>query len=126
MLVYIREAHAEDEWAMESNRADGVSLIQPRTADERCDVDHDFGEFEEVCDAACALVERLDIGVPTLVDDMDDTVGRAYGAWPERIYVIEADGRIGYQGGYGPFDFEPAEAAAFLERLVGPPAPPGP
>ena len=113
MLVYIREAHAEDEWAMESNRADGVSLIQPRTADERCD-------------AACALVERLDIGVPTLVDDMDDTVGRAYGAWPERIYVIEADGRIGYQGGYGPFDFEPAEAAAFLERLVGPPAPPGP
>lgn len=107
LLVYVREAHAEDEWSMETNRQDGVVLFQPRTADQRTD-------------AACTLVDRLDIDMTTVVDDMDDTVGRAYGAWPERLYVIDADGRIGYQGGFGPFDFHPHEVAAYLARTVGP------
>jgi len=107
VLVYVREAHAEDEWSMDMNRQDGVVLFQPRTQAQRTD-------------AACACVDRLDIDMTTVVDDMDDTVGRAYGAWPERLYVIDADGRIGYQGGFGPFDFHPDEVAAYLARTVGP------
>jgi len=108
--VYVREAHAEDEWSMDANRQDGVVVFQPRTAEQRTD-------------AACACVARLDIDVPTLVDDMDDTVCRAYGAWPERLYVVRPDGRIGYQGGYGPFDFHPDEVAAYLARELGPAQP---
>jgi len=108
VLVYVREAHAEDEWSMEANRRSEVVVFQPRTVEHRVQ-------------AACALAERLDIDIPTVVDDMDDSVGRAYGAWPERLYVVRADGRIGYQGGYGPFDFEPQEVADYLAELLGPP-----
>ncbi len=108
--MYVREAHAEDEWSMEQNRQDDVVVYQPLTSDERTA-------------AACACVERLEIDVPVVVDDMQDTVGRAYGAWPERLYVVRADGVIGYQGGYGPFEFHPEEAAAYLAELLGPPTP---
>ena len=110
VLVYVREAHAADEWSMESNSADDVVVFQPVTAEQRTD-------------AAGACVARLDIDMTTVVDDMDDTVGRAYGAWPERLYVVQPDGRVGYQGGYGPYDFHPHEVAAYLERTVGPPEP---
>ena len=27
-------------------------------------------------------------GIPTLVDEMDDAVNRAYAAWPDRLYLI--------------------------------------
>lgn len=108
VLVYIREAHAKDEWAMEQNEAAGISVTQPRSGAERTAVARKF-------------VRDLKVSIPTVVDDMDDTVGRAYGAWPERLYVIDPDGTVGYQGGFGPFDFVPAQVADYLERFPGSP-----
>jgi len=37
-----------------------------------------------------------------LVDHMDDRVGNAYFAWPERAYLIAADGRVIYRSNPGP------------------------
>ena len=54
-----------------------------------------------------------------LVDGMDDAACRAFSAWPERIYILGADGRIAYQGGHGPYDFHPEEARAALEAMLG-------
>jgi hypothetical protein len=48
---------------------------------------------------------------------MDDSVSRAYGAWPDRLYVLGADGRVIYRGGPGPFGFLPDELAKVLEGL---------
>jgi len=47
------------------------------------------------------------LGVPTLVDDLDDAVARAYGGWPDRLYLIGRDGRVAFQGDEGPFGFKP-------------------
>ena len=41
------------------------------------------------------------------MDDMQDTLMKAYGAWPERLYVIQG-GKILYKGGKGPFFYKPA------------------
>ena len=110
MLVYIREAHASDEWRMKVNTKAGVCLPQPRTLEERCA-------------AARAMLGELALQIPVAVDGMDDAVAKPYGAWPERIYVIDADGRIAYQGAEGPRGFSLDEARTFLEQHLGPSVP---
>jgi len=41
--------------------------------------------------------------MPVLVDGMDDAVSEAFAAWPERIYVVDANRRIAFAGGPGPW-----------------------
>jgi hypothetical protein len=96
LIVYIREAHPEDGWVLEENREDGIALRDPVSAAERAEVA-----------ATCAV--RLTSSIPMVVDGPDDRVGRAYGGWPDRLYLIGADGRIAYQGGEGPYGFLPDE-----------------
>jgi Iodothyronine deiodinase len=84
---------------LEENRRSQIALLDATTEHER---------------AACAARARL--AMPTVVDRMDNAVASAYGGWPDRLYLIGRDGRIAYQGGEGPFGFEPAELAAAIER----------
>lgn len=106
LLVYVREAHAADEWVMPDNAAKGLVLEQPRTIRERES-------------AARECVGDHMLSMPTVVDGIDDAVCRTYGGWPDRLYVIGPDGRIAYQGGVGPFGFKPAEVREFLRREYG-------
>ena len=94
LIVYIREAHPEDGWVLEENRAAGVSVRDPRSFEERVAVA-----------ATCALV--LPTTIPMLLDAPDDPVASAYGGWPDRLYLIGRSGRIAYQGGEGPYGFDP-------------------
>ena len=55
--------------------------------------------------------------MPTVIDGVDNKVAWTYGGWPDRLYLIDADGRIAYQGGEGPFGFKPDELAAAIEHL---------
>ena len=104
-FVYIAEAHTTDGWQMEANLEDEVLLANHVTLDDR------FA-------AARAGVQRLGLTLPVLVDDMDDVVSDAFAAWPERIYVVAADGRVAHAGGPGPFEFDPDVSAAALEELL--------
>ena len=104
-FVYIAEAHATDGWQMESNIEEHVLVANHVTVEDR------FA-------AARAGVERLGLTMPVLVDAMDDRVSDTFAAWPERIYVIDADGRIVHAGGPGPFDFDPDAASAALDELL--------
>lgn len=61
---------------------------------------------------------ELGLSLPTVVDDLQDTVNQRYRAWPERIYVIEKGGKVAYKGAMGPFGFKPKEAQAALEKLL--------
>jgi Iodothyronine deiodinase len=105
VFVYIAEAHATDGWQMPSNIDDDVLLANHVTIDDR------FA-------AARAGMERLGLTMPVLVDAIDDAVSDAFAAWPERIYVVDADARIAYTGGPGPFEFDPDAAAAVLDELL--------
>jgi hypothetical protein len=105
VFVYIAEAHTTDGWQLQSNLDDDVLLASHATLDDR------FA-------AARAGVARLGLTMPVLVDGMDDAVSEAFAAWPERIYVVNADGRIAFAGGPGPFEFDPDAAAAAVAALV--------
>ena len=105
VFVYIAEAHAIDEWQLQSNLDDDVLVAQHRTIEER------FA-------AARAGVARLGLTMPVLVDGMDDAVSEAFAAWPERIYVVGHDGRIAFKGGPGPWEFDPEAAGQALDELV--------
>lgn len=104
VYVYIKEAHPEDEWQMESNERDQVLFKQPRTLEERLELARTF-------------VRRMEVEGTTLVDDMQNTANACYAAWPERIYVIDRNGIIVYKGGMGPFYFKPAELQEFLRGM---------
>jgi hypothetical protein len=49
---------------------------------------------------------------------MDDRASRAFAAWPERLVLIGADGRIAYRGSPGPWGFSPEEAQEQLAALL--------
>jgi len=44
----------------------------------------------------------------------------AYTAWPDRLYVIDAEGRIVYKSRPGPFGFKIEPVAEALAGLAGP------
>ncbi len=96
LTVYVREAHPIDGWVMESNDRVGVHLAQPKTYDERVGV-------------ARTCSRSLGLGMPMLVDTIDDTVGARYSGMPSRLYLIDRDGKVAYKSGRGPFGFKPAE-----------------
>lgn len=106
-IVYIQEAHPVDAWQLSSNVKDNVLVASTTTVEERSQV-------------ADRCVKDLGIELPALVDAPDDRVERAYTGWPDRLYVIDTEGRVAFKSAAGPFGFEPGQVAATLERLLGP------
>ncbi len=105
LVVYIREAHPEDGWVVTANRDAGIAFDDPTSTEARTKVAE-----------TCAL--RLEIKMPVVVDEIDDSVARAYGALPDRLYLVGSDGRIAYAGGRGPWGFKPGELAKVIERVL--------
>jgi Iodothyronine deiodinase len=106
LIVYIREAHPEDGWVLADNRREGIALADPTSLEERAA-------------AADACVLRLETRIPVLLDDVDDAVALAYGGWPDRLYLIDRDGRVAFQGERGPDGFKPEELAHAIETELG-------
>ncbi len=68
-------------------------------------------------EVANSCVRRLGIQIPALMDDMNDSVESAYTAWPDRLYVIDREGRVAYKSRPGPYGFDPKGVAEALKRL---------
>ncbi|ETX07445.1 MAG: hypothetical protein ETSY2_11155 [Candidatus Entotheonella gemina] len=92
-VVYVQEAHPTDGWQVDSNVTEGILYQQHQSYDERASVA-----------ATCQL--DLNISVPILVEEMNNAMDEAYGAAPERLYLIGRDGRVAYHGGAGPHFFD--------------------
>ena len=74
--------------------------------------------LEERRAVAERCVATLKIQMPLVVDEIDNRVGRDYAAFPDRLYLVDREGRIAYQGGPGPFAFNPAEMEQSLILLL--------
>ena len=59
-----------------------------------------------------------------LIDNLDDKVKDGYNAWPDRLYLVGRDGRIGYKGAPGPGGFDPKGLEAAVKKELTRPAPP--
>jgi hypothetical protein len=83
---------------------DGAVMEEPRTLAER--EDH-----------ASHCMGTLDLAPMTaLVDDMEDTANRLYEAWPDRLILVDRNGRVAYRSGPGPFGFDVDEFERAIER----------
>jgi len=105
LMVYVREAHPTDGWAMKSNERVGVAVAQPTT----------FVERQAVAEQCAA---KLNPSMPLLVDDISDTVGNMYSGMPARLYIIDTKGNVAYKSGRGPFGFKPEEMEQALLMLM--------
>jgi type I thyroxine 5'-deiodinase len=105
-VIYVREAHPADGWQMPSNVRDDVVHAAPRNVDERA-------QLAQTC------MSKLSVEIPALIDDFEDTTDEAYMGWPDRLYLIDRDGRIAYKSNPGPFGFKPEELKAALAAARG-------
>lgn len=83
--IYIQEAHATD--GRRPSRTVKVALH--KTLDDR-----------KTAASGCSAVSPLK--APVLVDDIKDTVTKAYSALPERFFILGTEGKVVYAGGRGP------------------------
>jgi hypothetical protein len=100
LAIYVREAHPVDGWHL--GRPD---IVDPITLEERRE-------------AAGQCIDAMNHGIRTYVDDMDDAVSIAYAAWPNRLYLIDVDGRVVYAGGRGPFGYKPKQLKKAIDTLL--------
>jgi tetratricopeptide (TPR) repeat protein len=103
-LVYIREAHAADQWQSTRNEREEVIVAPALTTEDK--EDHAV---------MCSL--KLHLPFPALVDGMDGAMEAAYAAWPSRAFVIGPDGRVRYSTRLTQLDFH-AEAMEKALRAV--------
>ena len=104
-VVYIAEVHASDGWQVEENLRDGVLIQQHESMEERVGVGQ-----------TCML--KLALEMPAVVDEMNDAVAEAYAAMPERLYLIDREGKVAYKGGLGPMFFKPSEWEEAIETYL--------
>jgi len=105
VVVYIAEIHPTDGWQVSDNQADSVLFAQPTTIEER----------EEVA-TSCAI--NLAIEMPVVIDEMDNTVADAYGALPDRLYLIGVGGDVAFQGDLGPQGFIPEALETAIQEAL--------
>ena len=105
LTVYILEAHPSDVWQMQSNVKDNVVFASPRNLDER-------GEVANSC------VRKLGIKFPAVLDNFDNSTETAYTGWPDRLYLIDQQGRVVYKSKPGPFGFHPDDLRTAIAKLV--------
>jgi len=80
--------------------------MQPTTEDERAKVA-----------AACML--RFNFSFPMVLDNMTNEIEEKYQAWPERLYVLDANGLVTWKCGLGPHLFDPDGFEDAIKALAG-------
>ena len=101
----MREAHATDGWQVGVNVTDDILIRK-----------HQSNEEREGVAQTCSL--GLGISMPVLVEDMDDATDAAYGASPDRLYLVGLDGTVAYKGGPGPWFLDADEWEHAIETYL--------
>ena len=89
VVLYTVEAHpagsaspySHEEWVTDENRKEGLLLKQPAT-------------FEERAQMASRCRTALGLGMPFLVDGMDNAAWERYGNAPNACYLINSKGEV--------------------------------
>lgn len=105
LLVYIREAHATDQWQTARNERDQVQLAPASSEKQK-------GEYAAMCE------RKLHLRFPSVVDGLDNAAERAYSAWPSKVYVISADGRVRYSSGLTEQEFDSSAVEKAIRSVI--------
>ncbi len=106
-LIYIREAHATNDWASTRNQREGI-VLEPAA---------NMGERQ---DHATMCIRKLHIEFPTLLDSMEGSAEKEYAAWPSKAYLVDKRGKILFSTGLSEQDFHPSELETALRKAAPP------
>jgi len=56
--------------------------------------------------------------MPALLDSMQNQVEKDYTGWPDRLYLIDSNGRVAFKSMAGPFGFEPGKLSKALQSQL--------
>jgi hypothetical protein len=104
-LIYIREAHPANGWQVPNNLIEDIIYNEPTTDEERTAVA-----------SACQI--SLGIDMPMLVDTINNDIDEKYVGLPMRQFLIDADRKIAYAGGKGPFGWNDEDFEDALKSLL--------
>ena len=99
--IYTQEAHPTD-GRRPSRR---VKIASHKTLEER-----------EAAARSC--VQASSLKVPVLLDDMEDSLAKAYSAKPERFFILGVDGKVAYAGERGPHGVDLDKLEQSLTELL--------
>jgi type I thyroxine 5'-deiodinase len=89
---------------MQSNVKDNVLFATPKTMEERSAV-------------AGSCVRKLGIKFPAVIDNIDNKTEQAYTGWPDRLYLIDREGKVAFKSKPGPFGFKPDQLESAIKAL---------
>ncbi|PWA22544.1 hypothetical protein CCH79_00015126 [Gambusia affinis] len=98
VVVYIEEAHPSDGWTTTDAP---YQIPKHRSLEERLSAAH--------------LIHMEVPGCRVVADNMEDSSSAAYGAYFNRLYVLQR-GTVAFQGGRGPEGYRISELRAWLDR----------
>jgi len=105
--VYIREAHASDEWPLGN-----IVCIKQHVC------------IEERVAAAKSFVADYEYDLPCFVDTMDNAFDATFSVWPERYYLIGADDKLLHKSmPSSEFGYAHNELEGAILSALAPPAP---
>ena len=92
-MIYIREAHAADSsWPVNYAKDKGINQQT---------------NYKDRCVTAQMLLDEKKLTMPFLIDGMDNKTNKDYSAQPDRVFVVDADGKIVVSADRGPWGFKP-------------------
>lgn len=107
LFIYIREAHPDSVLSVigSDDRESLLKISQATDLPART--------------ASAAVCQRtLKLSMPIAVDDIDNSVGKAYAGWPNRMVVVGTDGKIIYSSAPAPGGTNARRLRAWLEKNV--------
>ena len=108
LVVYIEEAHP----AEKKHYLKQIDIETHKSLDDR------ISAAENLIKESCDDGDDEDFPAPIVVDTMDNEANHAYGALPDRLYIVK-DGKIAYVGGQGPYGYNLKETEERLRELIG-------
>jgi len=90
---------------MQSNIKDSVVFASPKNEEERSSI-------------AGMCVRKLGIKVPAVLDEFGNSTESTYTAWPDRLYLIDRQGKVAYKSKPGPFGFHADELGKAIASVV--------
>lgn len=110
LQVYIREAHPDSIlFVLEDGKELLKKVEQTQTVEARI-------ANAQVCRTT------LKLPFPAVVDREDNKVSHAYGGWPNRLVIVDQDGKVALMSDPKPSAFQTKPVADWLKEQVGPPA----
>lgn len=70
--------------------------------------------LKDRCQAA-EILKSSQCPAPVMVDTMENEATKAYAAFPERLFIIQ-QGKVVYEGGTGPYNYDLTEVRRWLEE----------